>query len=54
MKAGYPEAAWRLFQRTLKGPARQVGEVTWAETELSYTALGALPPLPIVRVRGSH
>jgi hypothetical protein len=54
MKAGYPEAAWRLFQRTLKRPARQAGEVTWAETELSCATLGVLPPLPILRARGSH
>ena len=54
MKAGYPEAAWRLFQRTLRRPARRAGEVTWAETELQRVPLGVRPPLPIVPARGSH
>ncbi len=54
MKAGYPEAAWRLFQRNLKRPAHRPGEITWAEAELSSTSLGIAPPLPIVQVKGTH
>jgi hypothetical protein len=54
MKAGYPEAAWRLFQRSLKRPARQLDEITWSEAELSQTALGITGPLPLVRTRGTH
>ena len=54
MKSGYPEAAWRLFQRNLKRPALRVGDITWAEAELWATSLGFTPPLPIVQARGTH
>ena len=37
MKAGYPQAAWRLFQITLAPPSRWPVKVTWADTELEGT-----------------
>lgn len=34
MKAGYSEAAWRLFQPSLTVRPRRNGVLTWADTEL--------------------
>jgi len=52
MKAGYSEAAWRLFQPSLNVRTGRNGVVTWADTELAGTPFGRPVPLPVVRIRG--
>ncbi len=54
MKAGYPEAAWRLFQPTLAGRPGRNGVLTWADMELAGTPFGRPVPLPVIRIRGDH
>jgi hypothetical protein len=55
MKAGYSQAAWRLFQPTLGFRPGRNGVLTWADTELLGTPFGRPEfPLPVVRTRGSH
>jgi hypothetical protein len=55
MKAGYPQAAWRLFQVTLTPSAPRPPKVTWAETELEGTPFQSTRlPLPVVRPKGTH
>jgi hypothetical protein len=54
MKAGYSEAAWRLFQPSLNVCTSRNGVVTWADTELAGTPFGRPVPLPVVRIRGDH
>ena len=55
MKAGYSQAAWRLFQPNLNVRPGRNGVLTWADTELLGTPFGRPDfPLPVVRTRGSH
>ena len=54
MKAGYTEAAWRLFQPSLAVRAGRNGVLTWADTELAGTPFGRPVALPVVRIRGDH
>ena len=55
MKAGYTEAAWRLFQPSLAVRPGRNGVLTWADTELAGTPFGRVDiPLPVVRTRGVH
>ena len=54
MKAGYTEAAWRLFQPSLNVRLAPKGVLTWADTELAGTPFGRPVPLPVVRIRGDH
>jgi len=54
MKAGYREAAWRLFQPALNVRPGRDGALTWADTELAGTPFGRPVPLPVVRIRGDH
>lgn len=54
MKAGYSEAAWRLFQPSLLVKPGRTGLPTWADTELAGTPFGRPIPLPVVRIRGDH
>jgi hypothetical protein len=54
MKAGYSEAAWRLFQPSLALRRGGKGVLTWADTELAGTPFGRPVPLPVVRIRGDH
>jgi hypothetical protein len=54
MKAGYSEAAWRLFQSSLTVRPDRNGVLTWADTELAGTPFGRPVPLPVVRIRGDH
>lgn len=54
MKAGYREAAWRLFQPTLLLKPGRSGLLTWADTELAGTPFGRPITLPVVRIRGDH
>jgi hypothetical protein len=54
MKAGYTEAAWRLFQPSLAVRPGRNGVLTWADTELAGTPFGRPVPLPVVRIRGDH
>ena len=54
MKAGYSEAAWRLFQPSLNVRPRRNGVLTWADTELARTPFGRPVPLPVVCIRGDH
>ena len=54
MKAGYSEAAWRLFQPSLTVRPGRHGVLTWADTELAGTPFGGPVPLPVVRIRGDH
>ena len=55
MKAGYRQAAWRLFQVTLTPLAKRTVRVTWADTELEGTPFqGKRLPLPVVRPKGMH
>jgi hypothetical protein len=54
MKAGYSEAAWRLFQPSLNLRRVRNGVLTWADTELAGTPFGRPVPLPVVRIRGDH
>jgi hypothetical protein len=54
MKAGYIEAAWRLFQPSLNVRAGRNGVLTWADTELAGTPFGRPVPLPVVPIRGDH
>jgi hypothetical protein len=54
MKAGYSEAAWRLFQPSLAVRPGRNGALTWADTELAGTPFGRPVPLPVVRIRGDH
>jgi len=55
MKAGYSQAAWRLFQTELNMRPGRNGALTWADTELLGTPFGRPDfPLPLVRTRGSH
>ena len=51
MKAGYSEAAWRLFQPSLAVRRGRNGVLTWADTELAGTPFGRPVPLPVVRIR---
>ena len=54
MKAGYLEAAWRLFQPSLMVRTGRNGVLTWADTELAGTPFGRPVALPVVRIRGDH
>jgi hypothetical protein len=55
MKAGYRQAAWRLFQVTLTPRPKRTVRVTWADTELEGTPFQtARLPLPVVRPKGMH
>ena len=54
MKAGYSEAAWRLFQPSLTAKRGRQGALTWADMELAGTPFGRPVPLPVVRIRGDH
>ena len=55
MKAGYTQAAWRLFQNNLTVRPGRDGALTWADTELLGTPFGRPDiPFPVVRTRGSH
>ena len=54
MKAGYPEAAWRLFQPSLAVRPGRGGVLTWADMELAGTPFGRPVSLPVVRIRGDH
>ena len=54
MKAGYSEAAWRLFQPSLAARPARNGVLTWADMELAGTPFGRPVPLPVVRIRGVH
>ena len=54
MKAGYREAAWRLFLPALNVRPGRHGALTWADTELAGTPFGRPVPLPVVRIRGDH
>lgn len=54
MKAGYSEAAWRLFQPSLNVRPNRNGVLTWADTELAGTPFARPVPLPVVRIRGDH
>lgn len=53
MKAGYTEAAWRLFQPSLAVRPGRNGVLTWADTELAGTPFGPTIPLPVLYVRGT-
>ena len=55
MKAGYTEAAWRLFQPSLTVRPGRNGVLTWADTELAGTPFGRTGfPLPVLLSRGIH
>jgi hypothetical protein len=54
MKSGYSEAAWRLFQPSLRLLPGRTGELTWADTELAGTPFGRPVPFPVVRIHGDH
>jgi hypothetical protein len=55
MKAGYRQAAWRLFQATLVPLPKRTIRLTWADTELEGTPFQAKRlPLPVVRPKGVH
>jgi hypothetical protein len=55
MKAGYRQAAWRLFQATLVPLTKRTIRVTWADTELEGTPFQTKRlPLPVVRPKGMH
>ena len=54
MKAGYTEAAWRLFQPSLAERPGRGGVLTWADMELAGTPFGRPVSLPVVRIRGDH
>ena len=56
MKAGYSEAAWRLFQPSLNMRPGRSGVLTWAELELYGITPFGRPgfPLPIIQTRGNH
>jgi hypothetical protein len=54
MKAGYSEAAWRLFQSSLAARPGRRGVLTWADMELAGTPFGRPVALPVVRIRGDH
>jgi hypothetical protein len=55
MKAGYRQAAWRLFQATLAPLSKRTIRVTWADTELEGTPFQTKRlPLPVVRPKGMH
>ena len=55
MKAGYSQAAWRLFQPTLNIRPGRNGVLTWADTELAGTPFGRPGfPLPVINTRGNH
>ena len=55
MKAGYSQAAWRLFQPTLNVRPGRNGVLTWADTELYGTPFGRLDlAIPVVQTRGNH
>src|SRR6186997_1380455 len=46
MKAGYTEAAWRLFQPSLAQRPGRSGVLTWADMELAGTPFGRAVSLP--------
>jgi hypothetical protein len=54
MKSGYSEAAWRLFQPSLRTRPGRAGVLTWADTELAGTPFGGRVTLPVVRIHGDH
>jgi hypothetical protein len=55
MKAGYSEAAWRLFQPSLTARPGRNGVLTWADMELAGTPFGRTDvTLLVVRARGTH
>lgn len=54
MKAGYTEAAWRLFQPSLAERPGRGGVLTWADMELAGTPFGRPVSLPVIRIRGDH
>jgi hypothetical protein len=49
MKVGYPVAAWRLLQPSLRLPVRRGQLLTWAEAVLASTPFAdTTPQLPII------